>query len=82
LLAFAGNWRKKKVSQANPFLPTHDREFQTIVWLALGYSIGKIGLVILVEPPIDRYCAPATVFLASIIVMTVCRLILPKREWQ
>lgn len=48
-------------------------EFQTIVWLAIGYAICKFALVILVEPPISRYAAPAVVFLPSIVAMGAVR---------
>ena len=76
LLAFAWNWRKRNTTIERSGLGTYDLEFQTMVWLAIGYAICKIGLVILVEPPIDRYCAPATVFLASVPVMVACRMFL------
>jgi len=76
LIVFALNWRTKRESQDSEAAQTYDREFQTMVWLALGYAICKIGLVILVEPPIDRYCAPATVFLPSILVMAACQTLL------
>ena len=76
LLAFAWNWRKELDQGECKSVRIYDREFQTIVWLALGYAICKMGLVILVEPPIDRYCAPATVFFASVLVMAACQTIL------
>jgi len=79
LAAFAWNWKRQSASHDTVRVLNHDREFQTMVWLALGYAICKIGLVILVEPPIDRYCAPATVFLPSILVMAACQTIL--KEW-
>lgn len=80
LLAFAWNWRKRNAMIESSIGRTYEREFQTMVWLALGYAICKIGLVILVEPPIDRYCAPAAVFLASVPVMAACWLCLRCRE--
>jgi hypothetical protein len=78
LLAFAWNWQKKLDGHDCKNVRVYDREFQTIVWLSLGYAICKMALVILVEPPIDRYCAPATVFLASVLVMGACRAIVSK----
>lgn len=41
------------------------REAQSIVWIAVGWSVGKMVLVILVEPPNERYAGPASLFLAS-----------------
>ena len=80
LLAFALNWRKTSEKVEGNSVRTYHREFQTIVWLGLGYAICKIGLVILVEPPIERYCAPAAVFLASIPAMAACQAILRGSE--
>lgn len=75
LAAFAIRWRRQKrgVELAEP--TNDDGEFQLMVWTALGFALCKMGLVILVEPPIDRYCAPATVFLPSILVMLACRMV-------
>ncbi|AMV34734.1 hypothetical protein VN12_21590 [Pirellula sp. SH-Sr6A] len=47
------------------------RAAQTIVWLAIGWSLGKMLLVILVEPPNERYAGPASLFLASAFVIVV-----------
>ena len=80
LMAFAWKWRKKLDERECKDSCIFDREFQAIVWLALGYAICKMGLVILVEPPIDRYCAPASVFLASVLAMAACQAILRGRE--
>ena len=41
-----------------------DRRFveaNTLLWLALGFAVAKLVLVILVEPPLQRYLAPAAV---------------------
>ena len=80
LVAFAVRWRRRIYSQELGVRPDNalefEREFQMMVWTALGYAMCKMALVILVEPPIDRYCAPATVFLPSIIVMMACQLVL------
>ena len=46
-----------------------DREYQTIVWLGIGYAVCSLSLVILVEIPISRYCAPASVFFPSLLMM-------------
>jgi len=74
LAAHALRWRK--ICQSNKGLVPQieryaqlDLEYQTIVWLALGYASSALLLVILVEAPISRYCAPAAVFLPSILVM-------------
>ena len=80
LVAFAVRWRRRIYSQEQGVKPDNalefEREFQMMVWTALGYAMCKLVLVILVEPPIDRYCAPAAIFLPSIIVMMACRLVL------
>lgn len=74
--AFAMRWRRKGIRHEQRETPEYEREFQMILWTALGYAICKMSLVILVEPPIERYCAPASVFLPSILVMMACRMIL------
>ncbi len=75
LVAFAVGWRNGSSSRGCVALEC-EREFQMIVWTALGYAMCKLGLVILVEPPIDRYCAPAAVFIPSILVMVACGMVL------
>lgn len=47
------------------------REVQAIVWLAVGWSFGKMLLVILVEPPNERYAGPASLFLASALLSLI-----------
>ncbi len=79
LVAFAIRWRRQSLGVELAVASKHDAEFQLIVWMALGYALCKMGLVILVEPPIDRYCAPATVFLPSILAMLACRMMLHAR---
>lgn len=44
------------------------REAQAIVWLAVGWGVGKLMLVILVEPPNERYAGPASLFFASAVL--------------
>lgn len=75
LVAFALGWRNGGSSRGCVALEC-EREFQMIVWTALGYAMCKLGLVILVEPPIDRYCAPSAVFIPSILVMLACGMVL------
>lgn len=53
-------------------------EYQTMVWLALGYAACKFALVVLVEPPISRYAAPAVVFLPSIVAMGMASYLLAR----
>ncbi len=74
LIAFAFSWQRNGSANGRCVAVNDEKEFQVIVWTALGYAMCKLGLVILVEPPIDRYCAPAAVFLPSILVMVVCRM--------
>jgi hypothetical protein len=50
------------------------RAAQTIVWLSIGWSVGKMMLVILVEPPNDRYAGPASLFLASAVVTVISQI--------
>ncbi len=57
------------VRRPSPRLISH--EFQWMVWLALGYALCSLTLVILVEPPISRYVAPGIVFIPSIVAMLV-----------
>ena len=80
MVAFAVGWRNGNSSRGCEALKC-EREFQTIVWMALGYAMCKLGLVILVEPPIDRYCAPAAVFIPSIFVMVACGFVLRTENW-
>lgn len=79
LWAFATRWRRQSLGAELTVTSEYDAEFQMMVWTALGYAICKLGLVILVEPPIDRYCAPATVFLPSVVAMIACRMLLHAR---
>ena len=81
LVAFAIGWRNKSATGGCVALECQ-REFQMIVWTGLGYAMCKLGLVILVEPPIDRYCAPAAVFLPSIFVMVACGMVLRMKCWS
>ncbi len=80
LVAFAIGWRNRSAN-AECVAEVYQREFQVIVWMAIGYAICKLGLVVLVEPPIDRYCAPAAVFLPSVLVMMACRMVLKMKCW-
>ena len=73
LAAFAFGWRLKGDESKQTSELKSDREFQTIVWTAIGFATCKLALVVLVEPPIDRYCAPAGVFLTSILAMVACQ---------
>ncbi len=75
LVAFAVRWRRNVLALKLSEPPPDSAAFQLIVWTALGYALCKIGLVILVEPPIDRYCAPATVFCPSLLAMVACRMV-------
>lgn len=82
LIAFAVGWQRNN----HVSLPRNERdcerEFQMMVWTAIGYAICKLGLVILVEPPIERYCAPASVFLPSLLAMMACRMVLRARRFE
>jgi hypothetical protein len=65
----ANNWylgSRKRLERRSLGL---DIEYQTMLWLAVGYAICSLSLVILVETPLSRYCAPASVFLSSLISM-------------
>jgi hypothetical protein len=75
LCAFAIRWRRKSLGVELARSIDFAYEFQWIVWTAIGFAVCKLGLVILVEPPIDRYCAPATIFLPSILVMIACTMV-------
>jgi hypothetical protein len=44
-------------------------EFQYLFWLSTWYSAGKTGLVILVEPSVGRYMAPASVLWPCVIAL-------------
>ncbi len=74
--AFAVRWRRKGIGHEQGKRQEYEREFQMMLWTALGYAMCKMALVILVEPPIERYCAPASVFWPSILTMIACRMIL------
>ncbi len=81
LVAFAVGWRNRN-SSMGCVESDWELEFQMIVWTALGYAMCKLGLVILVEPPIDRYCAPAAVFVPSILVMVSTGMVLRTKCWS
>jgi len=84
LIAFAVGWQRNNYESQprndRDFERDFEREFQMMVWTAIGYAICKLGLVILVEPPIERYCAPASVFLPSLLAMMACRMVLRARR--
>ncbi len=44
-------------------------EFQYLFWLSTWYSAGKTGLVVLVEPSVGRYMAPASVLWPCVIAL-------------
>jgi hypothetical protein len=60
LVIVARRWRSGRL----PISPAaSDRGFVEVnglLWLALGFATAKLLLVILVEPPLQRYLAPAT----------------------
>jgi hypothetical protein len=66
-----GWWNRGRWNALEPLHPrrTHSLAYQTIVWLALGHAFCSLMLVILVEAPIARYCAPASLFMPSLICM-------------
>ncbi|MEQ1826728.1 MAG: hypothetical protein ABL921_12315 [Pirellula sp.] len=57
-------------------------EYQTMVWLALGYAFCSLMLVILVEVPISRYCAPAAIFLSSVLGMLGVDMAFRNSRWM
>ena len=79
LWAFAVRWRRQLLGIRLTQAFDHSCEFQLMVWTAFGFALCKLGLVILVEPPIDRYCAPATLFFPSILAMLACKMVLQTR---
>jgi hypothetical protein len=70
LVGMAQSWLRRRSTaepSANPIpLSSSWIEYQTMVWLTFGYAICAMALVILVEVPLSRYCAPAATFLASL----------------
>jgi hypothetical protein len=77
LFAFGLRWhRRDRTALRLTDAASHAMEFQCIVWASIGYAVCKMALVILVEPPIGRYCAPAAVFLSSILSMAACEMLL------
>jgi hypothetical protein len=68
-LFFGASWLKSRRNLQQPQTLRYPVEYQTIVWLGIGFAICAMTLVILVETPLARYCAPAAVFLPSILSM-------------
>jgi hypothetical protein len=58
-------------------------EYHAVVLIGVGFALAKMALVVSVEPPLDRYLAPAAVFLPMFLAVAltdrVLRL-LPARE--
>ena len=69
VLFFGASWLKSRRNLQQPQVFRYAVEYQTIVWLGIGFAICATTLVILVETPLARYCAPAAVFLPSILSM-------------
>jgi len=68
-LCFGAGWLTSQRNQIPLKVKRYGIEFQTMVWLGIGYAVCSMSLVILVETPLSRYCAPASVFLPSILSM-------------
>lgn len=71
VLFFGASWLKSRRNLQQPQVFRYVVEYQTIVWLGIGFAICATTLVILVETPLARYCAPAAVFLPSVLSMGV-----------
>ena len=76
IIAFGAGWQCDTSDSRRGGNMEFEREFQMLTWTAIGFAVCKLGLVILVEPPIERYCAPASVFLPSLVAMFACRMVL------
>lgn len=62
---FAANWFISKRNQQPSVGNRFAIQYQTMVWLGIGYAVCAMALVVLVETPLPRYCAPASVFMPS-----------------
>jgi hypothetical protein len=59
----------ESASQASLIGHSAFSEFQYLFWLSTWYSAGKTGLVVLVEPSVGRYMAPASVLWPCVIAL-------------
>lgn len=73
LIGYARTWMRVTLTDPNVSgsskVKSLSREYQSMVWMPLGYAFCSLMLVILVEAPIARYCAPAAVFLPCFFCM-------------
>lgn len=67
---------REPLDESSTFLPIH-----VLFWVALGFGLTKMMLVILVEPPLHRYITPATIFspaLFAVLCWARCRQVVPE----
>lgn len=69
LLRDGGSLRREAGADDPAFIEQGCRERHLLFWTALAFAAAKVGLVILVEPAIDRYLQGAAVLLPCVVAV-------------